>query len=67
MVKVLSLNYSTIGFFFEDWNVHDKDWLVYSARTDRTGEFCQISVSDNWMQIDNLSTHIYVMLTILLF
>ena len=35
---VLSINPSANVFVFGDFNVHHKDWLTYSAGTDRLGE-----------------------------
>ena len=37
--EVLSINPSAV-FVFGDFNVHHKDWLTYSGRTDRPGELC---------------------------
>ena len=36
--EVLSINPSANVFVFGDFNVHRKDWLTYSGRTDRPGE-----------------------------
>ena len=38
--QVLSINPSASVFAIEDFNVHHKDWLTYSGRTDRPGELC---------------------------
>ena len=38
--EVLSINPSANVFVFGDFNVHHKDWLTYSGRTDRHGELC---------------------------
>ena len=38
--EILSINPSTNLFVFGDFNVHHKDWLTYSGRTDRPGELC---------------------------
>ena len=38
--EVLSINSCANVFAFEDFNVHHKDWLPYSGRTDRSGELC---------------------------
>ena len=38
--EVLSINPSAKVLVFGDFNVHHKDWLTYSAGTDRSGEFC---------------------------
>ena len=41
--EVLSINLSANVFMFGYFNVHHKDWLTYSAGTDRPGELCHIS------------------------
>ena len=38
--EVLSINPSANVFVFGGFNVHHKDWLTYSGRTDRPGELC---------------------------
>ena len=39
--EVLTINSSSANIFvFEDFNVHHKDWLIYSGETDRLGEDC---------------------------
>ena len=38
--EVLSINPSTNVFVFVDFNVHHKNWLIYSGGTDRLGELC---------------------------
>ena len=38
--EVLSINPSAHVFVFGDFNVHHKDWLIYSGGTDRPGELC---------------------------
>ena len=46
-------------FVFNDFNVHHKDWLSYSGRTDRPGELCyNFSISNNLNQIVKLPTRI---------
>ena len=40
IVKVLSINPSVNVFVFGDFNVHHKDQLTYSDRTDRSGYLC---------------------------
>ena len=46
-------------FFFEDFNVHHKDWRTYSGGTDRSGELCyNFSVSNDLTQIVNVFTRI---------
>ena len=39
-IDVLSINSSTNVFLIWDFDVHHKDWLSYSAGTDRTGSIC---------------------------
>ena len=36
--EVLSINSSANVFVFGDFNVHHKDWFLYSGRTDQPGE-----------------------------
>ena len=36
--EVLLINPSANAFIFGDFNIHHKDWLTYSSRTDRPGE-----------------------------
>ena len=38
--EVLSINPSANVFVFGDFNVHHKDWVTYSGRTDPTGKLC---------------------------
>ena len=38
--EVLSINPFANAFVFEDFNVHNKDWLTYSGGTDRPGQLC---------------------------
>ena len=46
-------------FFFGDFNVHHKDWLTYSGRTDRPGELCyNVSFSNDLTQMVNFPTRI---------
>ena len=57
--EVLSINQSANVFVFNDFNVHHKDWLSNSGRTDRPGELCyHFSISNNLNQIVNLPTRI---------
>ena len=56
---VLSINPSANVFVFWDFNVHHKDWLTYSGRTDRPGDLCyNFSISNNLTQIVNFPTRI---------
>ena len=60
--EVLSSNPSANVFVFGDFSVHHKDWLTYSAGTDRPGElFYNLSVSNDLTQMVNM------ILTVLLF
>ena len=46
-------------FVFGDFNLHPKDWLTYSAGTDRPGELCyNFSVSYDLTQMVNFPTRI---------
>ena len=57
--EVLLINPSANVFFFEDFNVHHKDWLTYSGGTDRAGDLCyNFSISNDLTQMVNLSTRI---------
>ena len=57
--EVLSINPSANGFVFGDFNVHHKDWLTYSSRTDRPGELCyNFSISNDLTQMVNFPTWI---------
>ena len=55
--EVLSINPSADAFVFWDFNVHHKDWLTYTCRTDRPGELCyNFSISKNLTQMVNIPT-----------
>ena len=57
--EVLLINPSANVFVFRDFNVHHKDWLTYSGRTDRPGELCyNFTISNNLTQIVNFPTRI---------
>ena len=57
--EVLSINPSANVFVFGDFNVHHKDWLTHSGRTDRPGELCyKFSISNELTQIVNFPTRI---------
>ena len=57
--EVLSINPPANVFVFGDFNVHHKDWLTYSAGTDRPGELCyNFSISNDLTQIVNFPTQI---------
>ena len=36
--QILSINPAANVFVFGDFNVHQKDWLTYPGKTDRSGE-----------------------------
>ena len=55
----LSINPSANVFVFRDFNVHHKDWLIYSCRTNRPGELCYIfSISNDFTQMVNFPAQI---------
>ena len=57
--EILSINPSANVFVFEDFNIHYKDWLTYSSRTDRSGELCyNFFISNNLTQTVNFPTRI---------
>ena len=46
-------------FVFGDFNVHHKDWLIYSGGTDRPGEICyNFSISNDLTQMVNFPIQI---------
>ena len=57
--EVLLINPSANVFVFGDLNVHHKDWLTYSGRTDRPGELCyNFSISNDLAQLVNFPSWI---------
>ena len=57
--QVLSINPSANVFVFGDFNVHHKDWLIYSGGTDRPGELSyNFSISNDLTQMVNFPTRI---------
>ena len=57
--EVLSINPSANGFVFGDFNVHHKDWLIYSGETDRPGKLCHnSSISNDLTQMVNFPAQI---------
>ena len=57
--EVLWINPSGNVFVFGDFNVHHKDWLIYSGGTDKPGELCyNFSISNDLIQIVNFPTWI---------
>ena len=56
--EVPSINPSAV-FVFGDFNIHHKDWLTYSGRTDRSGGLCyNFSISNHLTQMVNFPTRI---------
>ena len=56
---MLPINPSANVFVFGDFNVHHKDWLIYSGGTDRPGELCfKFSISNDLTQMVNFPTRI---------
>ena len=52
--EVLSINPSANVFVFGDFNVHHKDWLIYSGGFDRPDELCyNFSISNDLTQMVN--------------
>ena len=59
---VLSINPSANLFVLGDFNVHHKDWLIYSGGTDRSGELCySFYISYDITQVVNFPTWITVL------
>ena len=57
--EVLSINPSANVFVFGDFNVHHKDWLLYSGGTDRPDELCyNFSTSNDLTQMVNFPNRI---------
>ena len=57
--EVLSINPSANVFVFGDFNIHHKDWLTYSGRTNWPGELCyNFSISNDLTQMVNFPTWI---------
>ena len=55
--EVLSINPSANVFVFWDFNVHHKDWQIYSGGTDRPGKLCyNFSISNDLTQMVNFPT-----------
>ena len=64
--EILLINPSASVSVFGDLNVHHKDWLTYSGRTERPGKlFYNLSISNVLMQMVNFPTQIPVTLTVL--
>ena len=56
--EVLLINSSAV-LVFGDFNIHHKDWLIYSGGTDRPGEICyNFSISNDLTQMVNFLTWI---------
>ena len=45
MDEVFLINPCANVFVFVEFNIHHKDWLTYSGRTDRSGEDCYLKQS----------------------
>ena len=57
--EVISINPSANVFVFGDFNIHHKDWLTFSGRTDRPGGLCyNFSTCDELTQMVNFPTRI---------
>ena len=57
--EVLSINPCANVLVFGDFNIHHKDWLIYSSRTDRPDELCyNCSISNYLTQLVNFPTQI---------
>ena len=57
--EILLINPSVNVFVFGDFSIHHKDWLTYSAGTDRPGELCyNFSISNDVTHIVNFPTWI---------
>ena len=55
--EVQSINPSANVFVFGNFNIHHKDWLIYSGGTDRPGELCfNFSISNYLTQMVNFPT-----------
>ena len=50
--EILSVNPPANVFVFGDFNVHHKDWLAYSGRTDRSGDLTR-PYSDGYFSYTN--------------
>ena len=56
--EVLSINPSAV-FIFGDFNIHHKDWLIYSGGADPPGKLCyNFSISNDQTQLVNFPTRI---------
>ena len=63
--EVLSINPSANGFIFGDFNIHHKDWITYSGRTDGSSKLCyNFSISNDLTQV-TFSTRIPLSLALL--
>ena len=56
--EVLSINPSANVFIFGDFNIHHKDWLIYSGGTDHLVSCYNFSVSNDLTQLVNFPTRI---------
>ena len=57
--EVFSINSSANMLLPVDFNIHHKDWLIYSGGTDTSGELCyNFSISNDLIQMVNFPTRI---------
>ena len=56
--EVLSINPSANVLVFRDFNLHHTDWLTYSDGTDRSGELCYNSISNDLTRLVNSDTSV---------
>ena len=55
--EVLLINPFANVFVFGDFNVHHKDWLIYSGGIDQPSELCyNFSISNDFTQLVNFPT-----------
>ena len=58
--EVFSINSSANMLLPVDFNIHHKDWLIYSGGTDTSGELCyNFSISNDLIQMVNFPTRIH--------
>ena len=65
--KVLSIKPSANVFVFGHFNIHHKDWLMYSDGTDKSGELCYKSQTTLLRWSTFLPRSQTVILTVMLF
>ena len=58
--EVFSINSSANMLLPGDFNIHHKDWLIYSGGTNTSGELCyNFSISNDLIQMVNFPTRIH--------